>query len=108
MIHYRKNGTDFVLVAGGQNNGDLASSEVLNLSTGQWEMVGNLSLPRSGLRLAVVEGGKVIATGLGHMKGVEEFDIEQKKWKTVETPLRLMRNDHAVTAIPASLLSCQL
>ena len=106
--HYRQDGTDFILVAGGQNNADIASSEILNLSTGQWEMAGNLSLPRSGLCLAVVEGGTVIATGIGHMKGVEEFDIEQKRWKTVETSLRLMRNNHAVTAIPASLLSFEL
>ena len=105
--HYRRDGTDFVLVAGGQNNGDLASSEILNLKTGKWEMAGNLSLPRKGLRLAVVEGGKVIATGLGHMTEVEEFDIEKKTWKRVEIPLRLMRNNHAITSIPASLLSCK-
>ena len=69
-------------------------------------MVGDMSLPRSGLRLAVVEGGKVIATGLGHMTGVEMFDIEQKMWRIVETPLGLMRNNHTITPIQASLLSC--
>ena len=96
-----------MLVAGGQNGGDLQSSEILNLSTGRWELAGNISVPRKGLRLAVVEGGKVIATGLGHMTGVEEFDTELEMWKTVEFPLRLMRNNHAITPIPKSLLSCQ-
>merc|ERR1711892_369722 len=104
--HYKKDGVDYVLVAGGQMNADLDSSEVLNLSTGQWEVTGNMSVPRRGLRLAVVEGGKVLATGLGHMTGVEEFDVHQKMWKAVETPLRLMRNNHAITPIPASLLAC--
>merc|ERR1712241_1085894 len=72
--HYKKDGLDFVLVAGGYGEADLESSEVLNLSTGKWEMAGSMSVPRNGLRLAVVEGGKVLATGMGHLHKVEEFD----------------------------------
>jgi hypothetical protein len=62
--YFRKNGTDFILVAGGQDFGDLASSEILNLDTGEWEMVGDILLPRSGLRLALVEVGEVIVLDL--------------------------------------------
>ena len=105
--HYKKDGVDYVLVAGGQDDGDLASSEILNLSTRKWQSAGNLSVPRAGLQLAVVEGGKVLATGVDHMKGVEEFDTDQRQWNILETKLRLTRKNHAVTPIPTSLISCE-
>jgi len=106
--HYKKDGVDYVLVAGGQDDGaEIKSSEILNLSTGIWQMAGNMSVPRSGLRIAVVEGGKVVATGLEHMKGVEEFDTEELEWKSLETDLKKARNNHAVTPVPASLISCE-
>jgi len=105
--YYKHNDERFVLVAGGYNNqGDLTSSEVLNLETGQWEIVGNLSVPRNGLRLAVVEGGKVLATGLSHTQGVEQFDPELRVWITVDNPMKVLRTNHAVSPIPASLLTC--
>ena len=106
--HYRQNGVDFVLVAGGHSDGDLQTTEVLNLRTRQWQMAGDMSLPRSGLRLAVVEGGKVLATGVDHMKNVEEFDTQELRWRTLDSHLMLTRNNHAVTPIPASLLSCEI
>ena len=97
---------DYVLVAGGQGEEDLDSSEVLNLSTGHWQAAGNMSGHKEGLRLAVVEGGKVVATGLGHMKDVEKFDTILQQWRSVETRLMLSRNNHAITSVPSSFLSC--
>ena len=100
----------YVLVAGGwDGHHNLISSEVLGLNGhGRWRTVGDLSQRRRGLQLAVIEGGKVVATGgrAGSWTDtVDVFDIELETWKQ-GPPLSHRRAYHAVTPVPLSMFNC--
>jgi len=99
-----------VLVAGGWSGGDLASAEVFDPELMAWRQVGSLTGPRRGLALETIEGGQIVAVGGRHataMPAVDIFDPVQENW-TAGQPLGRRRAYHAVAAVPASLLGCQL
>jgi len=97
-------------VAGGWAGGDLASAEVFDPELMAWRLVGSLTGPRRGLALETIEGGQIVAVGGRHataMPAVDIFDPVQENW-TAGQPLGRRRAYHAVAAVPASLLGCQL
>jgi len=99
-----------VLVAGGWAGGDLASAEVFDPELMAWRPVADLTGPRRGLALETIEGGKIVAVGGRHstaLPSVDIFDPVQETW-TAGQPLGRRRAYHAVAAIPASLVDCQL
>ena len=105
---YQFDGDDFILAAGGWDGHNLRSSEVFSLKTGKWRIVGDLKEGKRGLQLAVVEGGKVVATGgrVGSwVDSVEMFDVEMEQWSQ-GLPLTHRRAYHGVTAVPGSRFGC--
>jgi len=105
---YQFDGEDYILAAGGWDGHNLRSSEVFSLKTGKWRIVGDLKEGKRGLQLAVVEGGKVLATGgrVGSwVDSVEVFDVEMEQWSQ-GLPLTHRRAYHGVTAVPGTRFSC--
>jgi len=99
-----------VLVAGGWSSGDLASAEVFDSSSMTWRSVGSLTGPRRGLALETIEGGQVVAVGGRHataLPSVDIFDPALETWRAGPS-LGRKRAYHAVAAVPASLLGCDL
>ena len=60
LVKHGASGETGVLVAGGAGRaGAGRSSEFFSLETGTWRRVGDLTVEREGVRLAVVQGGAV-------------------------------------------------
>jgi len=106
--YYQFDGDGYVLVAGGWDGHNIRSAEVLNLSTGKWRIAGDMTDGRRGLQLAVIEGGKVVATGgrVGTtVPTVEIFNVELEQWGSA-LGLTQKRGYHAVTVVPRTRFEC--
>jgi len=97
-----------VLVAGGWHGKDVATAEVFNPTTLRWRVVGDLKAPRRGLKLAIIEGGKVVAVGGHHTTDTAEVDIYDTLLETWEPgpPMMKRRWRHAMTPVPSSMFEC--
>ena len=105
---FQFDGDEHVLVAGGWDGHNIRSAEVLNLRTGKWRIVGDLAEGKRGVQLAVVEGGKVIATGgrVGTVvASVEIYDVELEQWSP-GLDLTHRRAYHAIAAVPSTRFGC--
>jgi len=99
-----------VIIAGGSGNGAiLSSTRVLDISTRQVEIVGNLATPRSFFQLATfTTDGITRIFALGGYDGsrlssVEEWDEDGKNWKPA-ADLEEARSDFAAINVPLSLV----
>ena len=103
-----------ILVAGGYSSDYLKSSELFDPRKGRWERTGDLSQPRQGAKLAVVDGGRA-AVMLGGFHSMTEFPVEverfdpaTRRWEVMPDEKRIVtpRRYFAMAEVPRSLFGC--
>lgn len=97
-----------IIVAGGElNNKATSTTEFYILDQGLWRQFGDLNTKRTGVRLTVIQGGKVFAMG-GSDGGthrhisVEKLNLESESWSFTEDMIEA-RKYHAITTVPAEM-----
>ena len=93
-------------MAGGRGGGP-STSEMYDITSGEWSSTGNLTSDRIGMRMVVL-GDNILAMG-GHDGGstsssVDKFNLTSMEWKFTEEML-VPRNSFAVTGVPPSAIS---
>ncbi len=87
----------------------IAESELYNPSTGQWQKVGDMTIPRSFFTTTLLSTGKVLAVGGRIHTGPDYFDYHAiawadlydpttKKWTATGT-MSISREDHSVVLL---------
>ena len=99
-----------LLVAGGFGTEYLATAELYDPNRGSWNYTGSLSKPRQGGQMAVFAGGRPVILGGFHNshvfpRSVEQFIVEEGRWRTLDKGLRVPRRYFAMAMAPRSLFS---
>ena len=99
----------YILVTGGRYEWKnyLGNTEIWKVGDSFWSEVGQLSTPRSSLKLAVVEKkilafGGFVANEDGATPSVEEYDVASGTWSVARSMI-YSRGGHSVTPIPSDL-----
>jgi len=107
------NGEQALLVAGGSNNVQLATTEIY--SNGVWRPGGNLPWTVTGLRAAhlnqqaVVTGGFVMDPEMGGSTlrdEVLQYSVETGTWTQMENKMQRRRSDHAIVEVNLADFGC--
>ncbi len=93
-----------VLVAGGYNNGYLASAELYNPTTGVWITTGSMGTARQQHTATLLQNGKVLVAGGwtagGSTASAELYDPVAGSW-AVTGSLNVQRSFHTATLLPS-------
>ena len=101
-----------VIVAGGYSTRYLRSAEVYDPQTGAWMETGEMSVPRQGAGMAVLNGRPTVFGGFHSMTefptSVEQYDVETGSWiRLHRTEMAVPRRYFAVASVPRTLFgSC--
>ena len=99
----------YVLIAGGWGNGvgGLSSTKIIDITTRQVRLGGNLITPRYNHHLATVTTGGLTKTfafgGYDGAATVEEWDEDNLKWKPAGN-LKEAKSGFAATTVPLSVV----
>ena len=93
------------MVAGGGNC--RCKSQILDLDTETWSNITDLNNPREYSEMVTVNGRVIILGGSQYnpygpypvLDTVEELDMEQRTWKTLEVKMKKPRLDFAATVM---------
>ena len=97
-----------VIVAGGYSTRYLRSAEIYDPQTGAWMETGEMSVPRQGAGMAVLNGRPTVFGGFHSMtefpSSVEQYDVETGSWiRLHRTEMTVPRRYFAVASVPRTL-----